>query len=69
MKNELMEQGHTSIQQIFGNLINESKNELHAFLNELKETVDELTTTCVSQAQFKKNQDKWIEVNDRKGQL
>jgi len=41
-----MEQGHASITQIFGNLIKESKKELHEFLAELKDTVEELTQVC-----------------------
>ena len=50
MKTELMEQGHASITQIFGNLINESKKELQDFLRDLEETVADLTQVCQTQA-------------------
>ena len=69
LKTELMEQGHASITQIFGNLISESKRELRDFVNELKDTVEELTQPCQTREQFKKNQDKWQEVNNRRSQL
>ena len=59
LKTELMEQGHASITHIFGNLIQESKRELIDFVNELKDTVEELTQQCENKEQFKKNQDKW----------
>ena len=69
LKTELMEQGHASITQIFGNLIKESKKELQEFLAELKDTVAELTQVCETKFQFKRNQDKWMEVNNRKGEM
>ena len=47
LKNELMEQGHASITQIFGNLIQESKRDLKDFIDELKNTVEELTQPCL----------------------
>ena len=46
LKKELIEQGHASITQIFGNLIQESKKELREFLSELEDTVSELTQNC-----------------------
>ena len=55
LKTELMEQGHSSITQIFGNLIQESKKELQDFLSELKDTVTELTQVSQTKEQFKKN--------------
>lgn len=64
-----MEQGHASIQQIFGNLIQESKRELRDFVTELKDTVAELTQVCQTKEQFKRNQDKLMEVNNRRPQL
>jgi len=66
MKTELMEQGHQSITQIFGNMIKESVKELRSFLTELKDTVEELNQVCQTKEQFKKNQDKLAEVNNRK---
>ena len=66
LKTELMEQGHASIQQIFGNLIQESKRELRDFVTELKDTVAELTQVCQTKEQFKRNQDKLMEVNNRR---
>jgi hypothetical protein len=69
LKTELMEQGHASITQIFGNLIQESKRELRDFITELKDTVAELTQVCQTKEQFKKNQDKLMEVNNRRPQL
>ena len=70
LKTELMEQGHASIAQIFGTLIKDSKKELREFLQELEDTVRELTVPCVDQISFKKNQDKlqWVN-NKRKGEL
>ena len=70
LKNELMEQGHASIAQIFGTLIKDSKKELRDFLQELEDTVQELTQVCQTQDQFKKNRDKLQWVNtERKAEL
>ena len=55
LKTELVEQGHQSITSIFGNLMTESKRELHDFIAELRNTIEELTQHPQQKEQFKKN--------------
>ena len=64
-----MEQGHESITNIFGTLIKESKRELEEFITELQDTVAELVKPCPSKEDYKRNNDKWMEVNGRKAEL
>ena len=49
--------------------IGKKSKELREFLQELEDTVSELTQVCHTKEQFKKNQDKLLEVNNRKGEL
>ena len=66
MKNDLIEEGHRSIGTLFSKMIQDSVKELRSFLDELKDTVEQLCQPSTDQKEYKQKADKLAEINGKK---